>query len=120
MYCYVLVPPSQPNVTPLGPAFENREGTAIAKCMSSGFRPKTVKVTWTKQGYHSEPDFKLTLTGIGNNSFSLVSHYTRLLNRSNNGKTLSCNVSHMALTQNESESITITVLCRYVHQCFHF
>jgi len=102
----------------MGPVFENREGTAVARCTSTGFRPKAVNVTWTKQDDHIEPDFQPTFTDMGNSAFMLVSQYTGGFNRSNNGKTLTCSVSHMTLTQPVSESITITVLCTYGHYIF--
>jgi len=95
----------------MGPAIENREDTAVAWCMSNGFKPMAVNVTWTRQGLNIEPDVKPTVTDMGNNTFTLISHYTRVLNRSNNGKSLTCSVSHMALTQPVSGSVTLTVLC---------
>ena len=106
-----LVPPSQPIVTSMGPAIENREGTSVAKCRSTGFKPMAVNVTWTSQGDHDGPDVKPTVTDMGNYTFTLVSHYTRALNRSHNGQSLTCSVSHMALTQPVSGSVTLTVLC---------
>jgi len=101
----------------MGLAIENREGTAVAMCESSGFRPKTVNVTWTRQN-QSEPDFTPTVTDMGNNTFTLVSQYLWPLNRSHNGNTLTCSVSHMALNQPVTQTITISVLCTYVHNTY--
>ena len=101
----------------MGLAIENREGTAVAMCESSGFRPKTVNVTWTRQD-QIERDFTPTVTDMGNNTFTLVSPYLWPLNRSHNGKTLTCSVSHMALNQPVTQTITISVLCTYVHNIF--
>ena len=104
----------------MGPAFENKESASVARCKSTGFRPMAVNVTWTRQDDPIEADYNPIVTDMGNNTFSLESHYTGTLQRYHNGKTLTCSVSHMALTQPVSQAVTITVLCTYINSLFSF
>ena len=53
------------------------------------------------------------VTDTGNNTFMVTSDYRRTVNRSINGKTLTCTVSHVSLSSPTSGSVTLTILCEY-------
>jgi len=110
----MIVPPSQPILHSLGPAIEDKEDTVVARCSSHGFRPKELNVTWTLQDELSELDVNPIITENENKTFSLVSYYSRTLDRTHNGRILTCNVTHMTLTQHNATFGVITVLCRFL------
>jgi len=115
------VPPSQPILHTLGPAIEDKVDTVIGRCSSHGFRPKEINVTWTLQGDISELDNNPTITENENETFSLVSYYSRTFDRKHNGRMLTCNVTHMTFAHHNTTFGIITVLCRFLksYSCLH-
>jgi len=109
----MIVSPARPILHSLGPAIEDKVDTVIARCSSHGFRPKEINVTWTLQGDISELDDNPTITETENETFSLVSYYSRTFDRTHNGRILTCNVTHMASTQHNATFGVIAVLCRF-------
>jgi len=109
-----VVPPSQPTANSLGPAIENKAKSTIARCATHGFKPKYINVTWSLQGEIGELDDHPTITEIDSNAFSMVSFYSRTFDRTHNGRILTCNVNHMAMTQAFSTSVAVTILCRFL------
>jgi len=116
----MIVPPSQPILHSLGPAIEDKVDTVIARCSSHGFKPNEINVTWTLQGEISELDDNPTITENENETFSLVSYYSRTFDRAHNGRMLTCNVTHMTLVQHNTTFGIITVLCRFFKIIFLF
>jgi len=104
----------------LGPAIEDKADTVIARCSSHGFRPKEINVTWTMQGELSELDDNPTVTKNENETFSLISYYSRTFDRTHNGRILTCNVTHMTLRQHNATFGVITVLCGFLFILYVF
>jgi len=118
-------PPSKPSVTLLGPPVESGDVAAIARCTSTGFWPADINITWTAQEGPVEQALNQKVTNTGNNTFMVTSDYRRAVNRSINGKTLTCTVSHVSLSSPTSGSVTLTILCEYnsdltVHRLSYF
>ena len=111
--CLCLEQPQQPTITLLGSPLEDRNATAIARCTTSGFWPESINVNWTL-GEYTEQASSLNITDLGNRSFSMTSDFVTSVNRTQNGKTMSCSVTHVSLTSPRTTSVPITVLCKYV------
>jgi len=106
------VPPSEPSVSILGPPVESDNVASIARCTSDGFWPADINMTWTMQEGSAEQAINTIITGSENVSFMVTSDYRRAVNRTLNGKTLTCTVSHVSLPSPRSGSVPLTVLCK--------
>ena len=104
--------PSEPFITLLGPLVESEDTASIARCTSTGFWPADINMTWTMQGGPVEPALNSKVTDTGNSTFMVTSDYRRAVNRSLNGKTLTCSVSHVSLSSPKSGTAALTVLCK--------
>ena len=70
-------------------------------------------MTWTLQGGLAEPALNKKVTDTGNSTFMVTSEYELAVNRTLNGKSITCTVSHVSLTTPRSLSVPLTVLCEY-------
>jgi len=100
-------------VTLLGPPVESGDVASIATCTSTGFWPTDINITLTAQGGPVEQALNQKVTDTGNNTFMVTSDYRRAVNRSINGKTLTCTVAHVSFPSPVSGSVTLTILCEY-------
>ena len=103
--------PSEPSITLLGPPVESADVVSIATCTFTGFWPADINMTWTLQGGPIEPALNQKVTE--NNTFVVTSEYELAVNRTLNGKSITCTVSHVSLTAPRSLSVPLTVLCEY-------
>jgi len=103
----------QPWITTLGPAVEDKIDTSVGRCSSTGSWNiiMDINVTWSLQGENIEPESNPSITDDGNNTFTVVSQYSRTFNRTHNGRRLTCNVNHRAVSEPFSAVMTVTVLC---------
>jgi len=106
-----LETPSLPTVTILGPSVEGGDAASIARCTTTGFRPADINITWTIEGGPTNTSLHELVNETGNGTFMVSSDYRRAVNRTFNGKTLTCTVSHVSLTLPMSTSVLLTVLC---------
>ena len=110
---HLIVQPSEPSISLLGPPVESDNVASIARCTSVGFWPSDINMTWTMQDGPAEPAINQKVTDTGNFTFMVTSDYRRAVNRTLNGKTITCTVSHVSLPSPRSGSKPLTVLCEY-------
>jgi len=105
--------PSRPNVTVLATQTERSPVANIARCSSSGFSPATITLTWQLENGSAMPDQDALTTPMANDLFSVSSTFNYSVQRTDNGKTLTCSVSHVSLNSPLSGTATIPVFCKY-------
>jgi len=102
-----------PNVTAIGLIVEGQSASHIAQCISHGFRPKSVNVTWMLSGEGTVTDTNPIVTNdTSPDTFRLTSYFSRSVTRQDNGKVLSCSVSHETLQSPVTGNMTLDVLCK--------
>ncbi|KAH3699130.1 hypothetical protein DPMN_074084, partial [Dreissena polymorpha] len=102
--------PSKPNVTLMGSPVEGSAESDIATCSSGGFRPSYISINWTF-GNMDTSAANLNPVNVSN-KFSVTTNYKRGVVRADNGKQLTCNVSHQTLSAALSTSVTVNILFR--------
>jgi len=86
----------------------------IAQCTSTGFRPGNVSLSWRIEGGVVEPVLNPLVFNTANNKFEVTSYYRRAVTKADNGKTLTCSVSHAATqTVSLTGNVALNVLCKF-------
>jgi len=100
-------------VTVIGSLTAGNVEMNIALCTSSGFRPREVNIIWILEGESPEPVTTPQVSNTTDNKFEVTSYYRRDVTKTDNGKTLTCSVSH-AETQTVSltGSVRLNVSCK--------
>jgi len=80
----------------VGSLTAGNDDTNIAQCTSTGFRPQDIGLSWRIEAENAEPVTNPLVSNITNNRFEVTSYYRRAVKKSDNGKTLTCSVSHAA------------------------
>ena len=106
------MPPSRPIIETSSNVIESKEANAIANCTTFGFSPSDITVSWTLQGGTSQPDINPDLSDSENKIFKMTSNYVGSVDRTLNGKNLTCTISHMSLKEPISGVVLLTVLCK--------
>jgi len=115
LWCLLAVTPSMPNVTAIGLIVEQQSASRITQCISHGFRPKSVNVTWMLSGESPVTDSNLTVVNdTSPETFRLTSYFSRSVTRQDNGKVLSCSLNHETLQSPVSGNMTLDVLCKCI------
>ena len=107
-----------PNVTAIGLIAEQQSASRIAQCISHGFRPKSVNVTWVLSGESPMTDTNPTVTNDTRpDTFILTSYFSRSVTRQDNNKVLSCSVNHETLQSPVIGNMTLDVSCKCLFRC---
>jgi len=110
--------PSTPTVSVLDTQTEGGPVTNIARCTSSGFYPATIIVTWQLGNEPTMQNQVVHVTSIDNGLFSVTATFKHAVQRTDNGKNLTCSISHESLTSPLVGTGAIYVLCKYTKH-FH-
>jgi len=105
--------PARPSVTVLAAQTEDSPVASIARCTSSGFSPATITLTWRLENGPAMPDQDAITTPMGDDLFTVSSTFNYSVQRTENGITLICSVSHVSLTSPLAGTATIPVFCKY-------
>ena len=98
----------------IGTLTAGNAATNIAQCTSTGFRPQEVGVSWTLDGGNIEPVINPLVSNMTNNKFAVSSYYRRAVTKADNGKTLTCSVSHAATQTNLlAGNVQLSVICKF-------
>ena len=110
--------PSTPVVNVIGTLTAGNAASNIAQCTSTGFRPPDVGVSWKLDGGNLEPVTNPLVSPIANNKFAVSSYYRRAVTKADNGKTLTCSVSHTSTqTILLAGNVQLSVMCKfYLHK----
>lgn len=109
----ILVQPQQPVITKASDLVESSTSVPLANCSTMGFRPATgFTLVWTfgskQQTYSGTPSVDLITE-----TYSATSQYETTVNRSDNGRTLTCSVSHGTLASPKTASVSVAVQCKH-------
>ena len=104
--------PARPSVTLLTTTMEGEPAAPIATCSTSGFSPGNINVTWQLEGTTAIQEEDLVITQIDNILFSVSSTFNYSVDRSDNGKTLTCTVYHQSLPAPLANAASVPVLCK--------
>jgi len=98
----------------IGSLTAGNDDTNIAQCTSTGFRPGNVSLSWRIEGGIVEPVSNPLVSNTANNKFEVTSYYRRAVTKADNGKTLTCSVSHAATqTFSLTGHLSLNVLCKF-------
>jgi len=111
--------PSTPTVSVLATQSEGGPVTNIARCTSSGFYPATIIVTWQLANGPTMQDQDVLVRSIDNGLFSVTATFKHAVQRTDNGRILTCSVSHESLSSPLVGTGTIHVLCKYTKHFPH-
>ncbi|XP_052783301.1 immunoglobulin kappa light chain-like isoform X1 [Mya arenaria] len=107
---FLKLHPSTPTVTALGIPNESPSSVNIVRCTSSGFRPKTISLSWTLGRGMNEPvSNPIVEENMTTNTFSVSDTYSRSVGRADNGKLLTCSINHETLSSPKTASVTLIV-----------
>lgn len=105
--------PQQPAITKYQPPIEGSTSVQLATCATYGFRPaESFALQWKFGDQQQQSPSNLTLQKTPEETFNYTSQYQATVNRTDNGKTLICTVSHRTLTAQLFTEETITVQCK--------
>ncbi|KAH3699136.1 hypothetical protein DPMN_074090 [Dreissena polymorpha] len=103
--------PSKPNVILMGSPVDGSAESDIATCSTGGFRPSHISISWTFGNVDTVAASNLNPVNVSN-KFSVTTNYKRAVVRADNGKELTCSVSHQTLSAALSTSVTVNILFR--------
>jgi len=107
------VQPIRPVITKATAPVEGSTSVQLATCATSGFRPETgFTLVWTFDGQQES----YTGTPVWNTiseTYSVSSQYMSVVDRTDNGKPLMCSVNHGTIGTPKTETVTISVLCKF-------
>lgn len=108
----ILVQPQQPVITKASDLVESSTSVPLANCSTMGFRPATgFSLVWTfgskQQTYTGTPS-----EDLATETYSATSQYETAVNRSDNGRTLTCSVTHGTLSSPKTTSTLVVVQCK--------
>ncbi|XP_052803376.1 synaptogenesis protein syg-2-like isoform X1 [Mya arenaria] len=107
---FLKLQPITPLVTVSETVVESSSSIQIAQCISSGFRPKTVILSWSLGGETATSVSKPTVVeNTTSNTFSVSETYTQVVDRADNRKTLTCSINHETLSSPRTASVTLNV-----------
>lgn len=108
----ILVQPHQPVITKGPDPVESSTSVRLASCSTAGFRPATgFTLVWTFGS--KQQTYTGTLSeDLATETYSATSQYETAVNRSDNGRTLTCSVSHWTLASPKTTSTLVVVQCK--------
>ena len=106
------VQPIHPVITKATPPVEGSTSIQLATCTTSGFRPETgFTLVWTFDG-QQESYTETPVWDTTSETYSVSSQYSTVVDRTDNGKSLKCSVNHGTIDTPNTETVTISVLCK--------
>jgi len=109
---FIAVAPVIPTVTAMAPLVYGNIVKTLATCESSGFRPQTVSVKWILDNGTPETDpTPVVVENSTTNTYSVTSVYRSAVRREDNGKNLTCEITHKAVATPLSGSLQLNIAC---------
>lgn len=108
---FIPVRPVELSLVTSSSAVEGTSKVTLATCSTSGFRPATTFSLVWNFGNVNQTYTEVLIQDNITETFSVSSQYQRVVNRSDNGKHLSCSVRHATLSSPQEIATSVNIRC---------